>query len=147
MYPLAVLSHLRPRFSCILDHSGRARSRRRASVRYGESPLYILQFVREQRLEWRQSLSRNTIQSNPTRSTLIQFNRIQSDQLQCNPTQLDPVRSKYNRIQSSPIQSKTIEYWYNWIQSKPIQSNQIQSTKILSSCLSVDDLVLTTALY
>ena len=37
MYPLAILSHLRPPFAYILDHYGRARSRRRA--RRGEAPL------------------------------------------------------------------------------------------------------------
>ena len=40
MHPLAVQSHLRPRFAYILDHYGHARSRKRASARRGESPLY-----------------------------------------------------------------------------------------------------------
>ena len=42
MNPLAVLSHSRPRFAYTLNHCGHARSRRRASARRGESPLYTL---------------------------------------------------------------------------------------------------------
>ena len=42
MHPLAVLSHLRPRFAYILDHYGLAWSHRWALARRDEAPLYTI---------------------------------------------------------------------------------------------------------
>ena len=58
MHLLAVLSHLRPRFSYdyILDHYGHAQSRRGASARRGRAPLYG-DNISSRRCAWATSVS------------------------------------------------------------------------------------------
>ena len=82
MHPLAVLSHLRPRFAYILDHYGRARSRRRASARHGEDPLHQVLNI------WCQYMTRGIFSEDTPRSLFrLIVQRYSSEK--CSPGILD----------------------------------------------------------